>query len=321
VKVCASYYFFSLRRFKTPRPLNSRLFYPAKLPEKRKNLNHAILILFHPFCDGLWHGSHPKIMKMEPKKQSVPEQSGIPPLIRPATPADVPLILRFIRALAEYEREPDAVTATEEQLLADGFGPHPYYHCLIAEHNGEPAGFAFYFFNYSTWLGRPGLYLEDLFVWPEMRGLGIGKALLARVAAIAVEKGCQRLQWEVLDWNTPAIEFYKAMGAEFLDEWRNVRVSGTALARLAGSDCSTGAGNPQPASGNARSDAAGSRNKPDRPDKRDGAEPDGVARAERSGREKSGDEKTGAETSGMKTSGTEKTGLEKSGAERSGAGQ
>jgi len=142
--------------------------------------------------------------------------------------------LNFIRALAVYEREPDAVTATEAGLLRDGFGPSPFYFCLIAEHDGHAAGFALYFFNYSTWMGRPGLYLEDLFVHPEFRGLGIGKDLLKKVAAIAVENNCPRLQWEVLDWNTPAIEFYKAMGAEFLDEWLNVRVSGDALLQLAG---------------------------------------------------------------------------------------
>src|ERR1700677_467727 len=117
--------------------------------------------------------------------------------IRSATRADVPLILKFIRALATYEREPDAVTATEADLLRDGFGPNPFYFCLIAEHDGQAAGFALYFFNYSTWVGRPGLYLEDLFVPPEFRGLGIGKALLKKVASIAVEKGCPRLQWEV----------------------------------------------------------------------------------------------------------------------------
>lgn len=153
--------------------------------------------------------------------------------IRPANEGDVPQILAFIRALAAYEREPDAVIATEEGLLRDGFGPTPYYHCLIADLDGRPAGFALYFFNYSTWMGRPGIYLEDLFVPPEFRGLGIGKALLKKVAAIAVEKDCRRLQWEVLDWNTPAIDFYRAMGAEFLDEWRNVRISGEALLQLA----------------------------------------------------------------------------------------
>lgn len=162
-------------------------------------------------------------------------------IIRPATAADVPLILSFVRALATYERAPDAVCATEEGLLRDGFGPHPYYECLIAEYDGQPAGFALYFFNYSTWMGRPGLYLEDLFVQPELRGHGIGKALLQRVAAVAVEKGCLRLQWEVLDWNTPAIDFYASMGAEFLDEWRNVRISGEALLRLAGNGCQSSA--------------------------------------------------------------------------------
>jgi GNAT superfamily N-acetyltransferase len=154
--------------------------------------------------------------------------------IRTATRADLAQILVFIKALAAYEREPDAVKATEADLLRDGFGPQPYFHCLMAEQDGQPAGFALYFFNYSTWVGRPGLYLEDIFVLPEHRGQGIGKALLARVAAIALEKGCKRLQWEVLDWNTPAIEFYRAMGAEFLDEWRNVRLSGEAMQRLAG---------------------------------------------------------------------------------------
>lgn len=154
-------------------------------------------------------------------------------VIRRANAADAPQILAFIRALAEFEREPDAVTATEEGLLRDGFGPNPFFYCLIAEHDDRPAGFAFYFFNYSTWVGRPGIYVEDLFVLPEFRRLGIGKALLQQVAAIAVEMGCQRLQWEVLDWNTPAIDFYRVMGAEFLDEWRNVRLSGNAIARLA----------------------------------------------------------------------------------------
>ena len=154
--------------------------------------------------------------------------------IRPAVESDIPQILAFIRALAEYEREPDAVEATEEDLRRDGFGPNPFYQCLIAELDRAPAGFALYFFNYSTWLGRPGLYLEDLFVLPDFRGRGVGKALLQRVAAIAVEKKCPRLQWEVLDWNTPAIDFYTAMGAEFLDTWRNVRVSGDALQKLAG---------------------------------------------------------------------------------------
>jgi GNAT superfamily N-acetyltransferase len=153
--------------------------------------------------------------------------------IRPATRADVPRILEFIRALAAYERVPDAVTVTEDILERDGFGPNPYYFCLIAEHDGHTAGYALCFYKYSTWVG-PGIFLEDLFVEPELRGLGIGKLLLQKVAAIAVEKGCGRLEWAVLDWNTPAIEFYKAMGGKFMDEWRNVRVSGEALQQLAG---------------------------------------------------------------------------------------
>jgi GNAT superfamily N-acetyltransferase len=156
--------------------------------------------------------------------------------IRPATRADVPQILSFIRALAAYERAPEAAVATEADLERDGFGPNPFYFCLIAEYDGRPAGFALSFFNYSTWVGRPGIYLEDLFVEPELRGQGIGKALLRRVAAIAVEKGCRRMQWAVLDWNTPSIEFYRAMGGEFLDEWRNVRVTGEALKQLAGAE-------------------------------------------------------------------------------------
>jgi GNAT superfamily N-acetyltransferase len=163
--------------------------------------------------------------------------------IRTAVPTDVPQILEFIRSLALFEQEPDAVTATEADLLRDGFGENPYYSCLIAEQDGKPAGFAFYFFNYSTWTGRPGLYLEDLFVNPEFRGLGIGKALLARVAAIAVEKGCPRLQWEVLDWNTPAVDFYASLGADFLDEWRNVRMTGEAIQKLAALDALEGATN------------------------------------------------------------------------------
>ena len=155
-------------------------------------------------------------------------------VIRKATAADAAQILEFIRALAAFERAPDAVTATEEGLIRDGFGPNPFYRCLIADCDGQPAGFAFYFFNYSTWVGRPGIYVEDLFVLPQFRRRGIGRELLKQIAAIAVENGCQRLQWEVLDWNAPAIDFYRAIGAEFLDEWRNVRLSGEALERLAG---------------------------------------------------------------------------------------
>ena len=157
--------------------------------------------------------------------------------IRPATPTDVPQILAFIRDLAAYEREPNAVHATEADLLRDGFGPTPRFHCLIAELPQAchyiPVGFALYFHNYSTWRGHTGIHIEDLFVRPEHRGKGIGKALLTRVAAIAVEEGCQRLQWDVLEWNTPAIGFYEQLGAKMLMEWRTMRVHHEALPALA----------------------------------------------------------------------------------------
>lgn len=155
--------------------------------------------------------------------------------IRPATPADVPLMLAFIHELAEFEREPHSVKMTEEQLLKDGFGNDPQYESLIAESDGAPAGWALFFPIYSTWRGR-GLHLEDLFVRPQFRGLGIGKALLRRVAAIAAGKGCTKLQWEVLDWNQPAIDFYHSIGAFMLNEWRIMRVTGDALATLAASE-------------------------------------------------------------------------------------
>ncbi len=156
-----------------------------------------------------------------------------PTTIRKATSADVPQILAFIHALAEYERESDAVQATEADLERDGFGKNPSFHALIAEQNGKAAGFALYFFNYSTWVGRPGLFVEDLFVLPGRRRLGIGKAMLARLAALAVERGCQRMQWKVLDWNKPAMEFYRSLGAEFQDEWRNVLLTDEAHKKLA----------------------------------------------------------------------------------------
>lgn len=153
--------------------------------------------------------------------------------IRNAIPADVPIILDFIRGLAEYEREPNAVVATEQDLLRDGFGPKPKYRCLIAEWDSKPAGFAFFFFNYSTWLGRPGLYLEDLFVWPEMRGKGIGKALLQKLAQIAVEENCYGMRWQVLEWNEPALKFYDTLGATIIEEWETMRLMEPALSRLA----------------------------------------------------------------------------------------
>src|SRR5215467_1773686 len=153
--------------------------------------------------------------------------------IRPATPADAALMLRFIHGLAEYEREPNAVIATEEGLIRDGFGPIPKYRCLIAEWDGTPAGFAFFHYNYSTWRGQPGLYLEDLFVLPEMRGKGIGKALLQHLAQIALRENCYGIRWMVLEWNEPAIEFYESLGAEILGAWETMLITDSALERLA----------------------------------------------------------------------------------------
>ena len=156
--------------------------------------------------------------------------------LRPAAPADVPLILALIRELAEYEREPEAAIATEEDLLRDGFGERPRFHVTIAEHGGEAAGFAFYFFTYSTWRGRPCLYLEDLFVRPRFRRNGIGLALLRELAAVAVRERCDRFVWQVLDWNTPAIAFYESLGARPLREWITMRVEGDAIGALAEGD-------------------------------------------------------------------------------------
>jgi GNAT superfamily N-acetyltransferase len=156
--------------------------------------------------------------------------------LRDATPADAPLIRQFIVWLAEYEREPDAVRATVEDILRDGFGPNPYFRVVIAEWDGEPAGFAFYFFSYSTWLGRPSLYLEDLFVRPPHRGKGIGAALLRHLAKIAVDRKCGRFVWQVLDWNEPSIRFYESLGAKVVKEWLTMRVEGEAIAELAGGD-------------------------------------------------------------------------------------
>ena len=153
--------------------------------------------------------------------------------IRPATPADVPVILTLIRDLALYERDPDAVVATEADLLRDGFGEAPKFRCDLALWQGAPVGFCLYFWNWSTWLGKPGLYLEDLFVQPTARGKGIGKALLVHLARVAAREGCGRFQWQVLDWNRPSIEFYEALGAKKMSAWLTMRVEGDAIARLA----------------------------------------------------------------------------------------
>jgi len=154
--------------------------------------------------------------------------------IREAAPADVATILRFVRELAEFEREADKVVATEPLLHEALFGARPVAEAVIAERDGAPLGMALFFHNFSTWTGWKGLYLEDLYVTPEARGSGIGAALLRHLAGIAVDRGCTRFEWAVLDWNERAIEFYRSMGAEALDEWTVNRVSGTALAKLAG---------------------------------------------------------------------------------------
>ncbi|MGI4758965.1 MAG: GNAT family N-acetyltransferase [Janthinobacterium lividum] len=153
--------------------------------------------------------------------------------IRAAEPSDVPVIAALIRELAIYEKEPDSAMATEEDLLRDGFGPEPYFRCLIAEWQGQVAGFALYFFQYSTWEGRPALYLEDLFVREPFRKRGIGVALFRTLAKVAMERNCTRFQWECLDWNQPALDFYETVGAQVLREWLNLRVTGKALQQLA----------------------------------------------------------------------------------------
>lgn len=157
--------------------------------------------------------------------------------LRPATRDDIPTILSLIRELAQYEREPDAAVATpeliERNLFGDGVGNGPIAEAIIAQINASPVGFAVFFHNFSTWLGRPGIYLEDLFVRPEARGMGVGKALLARVASIAVARGCRRLEWAVLDWNEPAIGFYRRLGATPMSEWTTYRMTEPALSELA----------------------------------------------------------------------------------------
>jgi GNAT superfamily N-acetyltransferase len=154
-------------------------------------------------------------------------------MIRPATPADIPAILQLIRALSDYEKLSDQVVVTEAQLREHLFGPRPYAEVLLAEEAGRVVGYALFFHTYSTFLGRPSLYLEDLFVLPEHRGRGHGKGLLARLAQLAVERGCGRFEWMVLDWNTPAIQFYESLGAVVAPEWKLCRMTGDALRRFA----------------------------------------------------------------------------------------
>ena len=155
--------------------------------------------------------------------------------IRPATLHDIPLILQFIKALAEYEKLDHQVIATEARLREALFGPAPDAEVVIACAGGEPAGFALFFHNFSTFLAQRGLYLEDLFVKPEWRGHGIGKRLLMHLAGVALERKCGRVEWAVLDWNEPAIQFYRSLGAQHLHDWKIFRVTGEALQHLAGS--------------------------------------------------------------------------------------
>jgi GNAT superfamily N-acetyltransferase len=153
--------------------------------------------------------------------------------IRDATVNDAPLLAAMIRELAEYEREVHLVVMREEDLVRDGFGPNPKFRALVAEWNGQPAGYALFFGIYSTWEGRAGLFLEDLLVRAEFRSRGIGKALLGYVARIARRENCYGVRWEVLDWNRPAIKFYESLGVVFLDQWRSVLICEEALQRLA----------------------------------------------------------------------------------------
>jgi GNAT superfamily N-acetyltransferase len=155
-------------------------------------------------------------------------------MIRPATPEDVPLILQLIHELADYEKLSHQVRATEENLHTTLFGRHPVAEAVIASLDGTPVGYAVFFPNYSTWEGRPGLYLEDLFVRPGARGKGLGRELLEYLAKITVARGWARMEWCVLDWNEPSIEFYKKLGAKPLDDWTVFRVTGDALHKLAG---------------------------------------------------------------------------------------
>src|SRR2546427_5754954 len=153
--------------------------------------------------------------------------------LRKATAKDIPLVLLFIRELAEYERAPNAVSCTEKDLGRDGFGPNPKFRIIIAEWKREPAGMAFFFYNYSTSQRRPGIFIEDLFVRPQFRGKGIGRALMGHLAQTAIAEHCYGVRWEVLDWNKPAIDAYRHLGSKFREGWRIMQITGQELKELA----------------------------------------------------------------------------------------
>lgn len=159
--------------------------------------------------------------------------------VRKATIDDCDIILHLIALLAEYEKEPESAIATKEDLLKYGFTDNPLFYCILAEIEGNVIGFALYFLTFSTWQGKPGIYLEDLFVIPAYRGLGIGKALMKTVAQHGVEMNCTRMTWQVLDWNTPAIDFYQRCGARHLSEWFTYRLEGDSLRNFAADNTST----------------------------------------------------------------------------------
>jgi len=153
--------------------------------------------------------------------------------LREASAQDIPQILSFIRELAEYERAPNAVSCTEKDLHRDGFGSNPKFRVIMAEWNGEPAGMAFFFYNYSTWQGRTGIFIEDLFVRPQFRSKGIGRALVGHLAQTAIAEHCYGVRWEVLDWNKPAIDVYRHLGSKFREGWRIMQITGQELKELA----------------------------------------------------------------------------------------
>lgn len=201
---------------------------------------HGLAIFSEPSAPSPVEASPVPPESTQPADPLSPTSPGVH--LRAATPADLPLILRYIRALADYERLSDQVVADEALLGAHLFGERPAAEVLLAELDGEPAGFALYFTSFSTFLGRPGIYLEDLWVEPACRRRGVARALLVALARLALARGCGRFEWSVLDWNEPAIRFYRSLGAVGMDEWTVQRVSGAALVRLAGGEIAAQAG-------------------------------------------------------------------------------